>query len=162
MGELEYEIDAQKFNNFNDMNFPKTIKEGKRFSNSIGLVTEPIVAIKRILKIPAHKSAELYFIISVAKEKEELVMNIEKIKNQEAVRNIFEISKAKAIEEARYLQIKGNELAEYQKLISLLINPSYVSWYYKNKVKDANFKKSDLWKFGVSGDFPILMLKLKI
>ena len=42
----------------------KTIKEGKRFSNSIGLVTEPIVAIKRILKIPAHKSAELYFIIS--------------------------------------------------------------------------------------------------
>ena len=69
MGELEYEIDAQKFNNFNDMNFPKTIKEGKRFSNSIGLVTEPIVAIKRILKIPAHKSAELYFIISVAKEK---------------------------------------------------------------------------------------------
>ena len=88
-------------------------------------------------------------------------MNIEKIKNQEAVRNIFEISKAKAIEEARYLQIKGNELAEYQKLISLLINPSYVSWYYKNKVKDANFKKSDLWKFGVSGDFPILMLKLK-
>lgn len=161
MGELEYEIDAQKFNNFNDMNFPKTIKEGKRFSNSIGLVTEPIVAIKRILKIPAHKSAELYFIISVAKEKEELVMNIEKIKNQEAVRNIFEISKAKAIEEARYLQIKGNELAEYQKLISLLINPSYVSWYYKNKVKDANFKKSDLWKFGVSGDFPILMLKLK-
>lgn len=161
MGELEYEIDAQKFNDFNDMNFPKTIKEGKRFSNSIGLVTEPIVAIKRTLKIPAHKSVELYFIISVAKEKEDLAINIEKIKNQEAVRNIFEISKAKAIEEARYLQIKGNELAEYQKLISLLINPSYVSWYYKNKVKDENFKKSDLWKFGISGDFPILMLKLK-
>lgn len=161
MGELEYEIDAQKFNDFNDMNFPKTIKEGKRFSNSIGLVTEPIVAIKRTLKIPAHKSVELYFIISVAKEKEDLAINIEKIKNQEAVRNIFEISKAKAIEEARYLQIKGNELAEYQKLISLLINPSYVSWYYKNKVKNENFNKSDLWKFGISGDFPILMLKLK-
>ena len=161
MGELEYEIDAQKFNDCNDMNFPQTIKEGKRFSNSIGLVTEPIVAIKRTLKIPAHKSVELYFIISVANDKEELVNNIEKIKNQEAIRNIFEISKAKAIEEARYLQIKGNELAEYQKLISLLINPSYVSWYYKNKVKNENFNKSDLWKFGISGDFPILMLKLK-
>ena len=138
MGELEYEIDAQKFNDFNDMNMPKQIKEGKRFSNSIGLVTEPIVAIKRTLKIPAHETVELYFIISVAETKEDAVANIEKIKNQEAIRNIFEISKAKAIEEARYLQLKGNELAEYQKLISLLIKPNYVRWYYRNKIKNEN------------------------
>ena len=161
MGELEYEIDAQKFNDFNDMNMPKQIKEGKRFSNSIGLVTEPIVAIKRTLKIPAHETVELYFIISVAETKEDAVANIEKIKNQEAIRNIFEISKAKAIEEARYLQLKGNELAEYQKLISLLIKPNYVRWYYRNKIKNEKFKRVDLWKFGISGDFPILTLKLK-
>lgn len=80
MGELEYEIDAQKFNDFNDMNMPKQIKEGKRFSNSIGLVTEPIVAIKRTLKVPAHETVELYFIISVAETKEDAVANIEKIK----------------------------------------------------------------------------------
>ena len=161
MGELEYEIDAQKFNSQNDMNMPKQIKEKRRFSNTIGLVTEPIVAMKRTLKIPAHSSVKLYFLISIAEEREEVISNIEKVKNQETIRNIFEISKAKAIEESRYLQIKGNELAEFQKLITLLLKPNYVRWYYRNKIKDENFKKSDLWKFGISGDFPILTLKLQ-
>ena len=61
----------------------------------------------------------------------------------------------------QYLQLKGNELAEYQKLISLLIKPNYVRWYYRNKIKNEKFKRVDLWKFGISGDFPILTLKLK-
>ena len=161
MGELEYEIDAQKFNDFNDMNLPKQIREGRRFSNTIGLVTEPIVAIKRTLKIPAHSSVELYFLISVSEIKEEAIANVERVKNQEAIRNIFEISKAKAIEEARYLQIKGTEMEEYQKLITLLLKPNYVRWYYRNKIKNENFRREDLWKFGISGDFPILTLKIK-
>ena len=101
---------AQKFNDFNDMNMPKQIKEGKRFSNSIGLVTEPTVAIKRTLKVPAHATVELYFIISVAESKDDVLTNIEKNKNQETIRNIFEISKAKAIEEARYLRLKETNL----------------------------------------------------
>ena len=161
MGELEYEIDAQKFNDPNDMNFPKLIKESRRFSNTIGFVTEPIIAIKRTLKVEAHKSCELYLIISIAENKEDLTKNIENTKNREKIKNIFEIAKAKAIEEARYLQIKGKELAECQRILTLLLKPNYVTWFYRNKIKNNIFSKRELWKFGISGDFPILTLKLK-
>jgi len=30
-----------------------------------------------------------------------------------------------------------------------------------DKIKNEKFKRADLWKFGISGDFPILTLKLK-
>ena len=161
MGELEYEIDAQKFYTNKEFDMPRIIKKGKRFSNSIGLVTDPIVAIKRTLKIPAKSKVELYYIISISNNKEELVNNIESIKNKELIKNTFKVSKAKAIEEARYLQIKGRECVLYQKMLSFLLRTNYIQHYYRNKIKNSDFKKSELWKFGISGDFPILTLKIK-
>ena len=161
IGELEYEIDATKFYSNKEFDIPKVIQEGKRFSNSIGLVTEPIVAIKRTLKIPAKSKVTLYFIISISNNKDEVIKNINLTKNKEVIQNIFKISKAKSIEEARYLQIKGKEYILYQKILSFLLRNNYVQTYYRDKIKDQNFKKQDLWKFGISGDFPILTLKIK-
>jgi len=56
---------------------------------------------------------------------------------------------------------KGNDIERYQKILTLLLfgNPSKM---LENNV-DINklYSQSDLWKFGISGDLPILLVKIK-
>lgn len=63
------------------------------------------------------------------------------------------------MEEIRYLGIKGTDTRDYKKLMSLLIVQNELK---KNDIKNNNtYSQSDLWKFGISGDLPIVLVKIK-
>ena len=51
IGDLEYEISEEKFIGRGNLGIPNMIKNSIPLSKKIGLVTEPIVALKRIVKI---------------------------------------------------------------------------------------------------------------
>lgn len=158
IGELEYEIDAEKLNYNGIGGVPKVIENSIPFSRQLGLTTFPIIAFRRTIKIPANSKITLNLIISVSENEEIAKENIIKYSNSENTKRAFELSKARVEEEARYLGITGSDIEVYQKMLSYLImqNPM------KSKIK---YKKphtqSELWKYGISGNLPILILKIQ-
>ncbi len=58
IGELEYEIDKEKFFGRGNICLPQMIKESKPFSKQLGLVTEPIVAMKKTIKIKPRSNCK--------------------------------------------------------------------------------------------------------
>ena len=160
-GDLEYEINEEKFLGRGNFKIPQMVEKSIPFSKKIGLVTEPIVALKRTIKVPSKKKVTLDFILSVNNESQKAKENLQKYLSYENVKTEFELSKARVEAESRYLRVKGKEIEIYQKMMSYIIfdNPIKSMWMKANK--KIKYKQSELWKFGISGDFPIILVKIK-
>ena len=159
LGELEFEIDKEKFWGRCNYKLPKEVENSIPFSKKIGYTTDPIVALKKIVSIKPEETAFLDLIISVGEEKNLVVKNLVKFLNNENIKRTFELLKAKSEAENRYLGIKGKDIDVYQDMLGHLLFSPKVS--IKKPVNNENFPVSELWKYGISGDLPILLVKIK-
>ncbi len=158
IGDLEYEIDESKFFGRGNLGIPIMCKNSIPFAKKIGLVTEGVVALKRTIKIPPNQESNIDLIISVGEEEEKVKESLKKYQSPENVKTQFELSKARIDTESRYLRIKGKEIAIYQKMLSYIIFDNPIK---SLKLKNMQLKQSELWKYGISGDFPIILVKIK-
>ncbi len=152
-GELEYEIDSTKAY--------KMIKNGVPFSKELGLVTDPCVALKRKIKIKENEEVTLNLIISVSEVLSEVCDNLQYYRVQENVNREFNIARAKAEEEARYLSLSGKDLLTFQTLMPYVIFQNPMKSLYLNDLPKKEYKQSDFWKYGISGDIPIMLVLIK-
>ena len=80
IGQLEFEIDKEKFTGRGNIQVPEMIRNSTPLSQKISLVTEGIVALKRTVKIKPQEKIELDLIIAVGESKEIPLENIKNIK----------------------------------------------------------------------------------
>ena len=161
VGKLEYEIDKEKFMGRGNAYLPNDVKNSTPLSKKIGLAVEGMVVLKRTVRIKPQEKIELNFVISIGENKNTVLENMKQYKIKETVDKAFEISKAQVEAQSRYLRIKGKEIEQYQKILSYIIftNPSK-KINLKNLPKHK-YMQSELWKYGISGDLPIILVKVK-
>jgi cyclic beta-1,2-glucan synthetase len=157
VGDIEYEISKEKFWGRNNYGIPNLVESSKPFSKKIELVADSIVAIKKTINIKANNKTKLDYIICVSEEKEYALETIKKYLNMENNKRIFELSKARIEAENRYLRLTGKDINTFQQLLSFIVrNNSKI-----NKCENEVFTISELWKFGISGDLPIVYVSIK-
>ena len=161
IGDMEFELDKERLVGRGNLNIPNMIKESKPFSKSIGLFTEAIVALKRTIKVKPEEKTEMDLLISIGEEKEEVIERIQRYQNKEKIAREFEIVKARIEAETRYLEIKGSELETYQKLLSYMFLGNPLRKMELKKLPKRDYSQKELWKYGISGDIPILYVKIK-
>lgn len=151
----------KSLNGRGNIGIPQMVKNSNPFSKKIGLVTEPIVALKRTIKVEPGQKNTINLLIAVGENKEKIIENIKKYKIEENVKNAFELSKAKNEAQSRYLRIKGTQIRDYQKILSYIIfnNPSKKNRL--EKLSKRKYEQGELWKYGISGDLPIILVKIK-
>ena len=81
----------------------------------MGLVTEPIVALKRSIRIKPKEKVSINLIISVGEDRIKTIENIKKYKIEGNIEKAFELSKAKNEAQSRYLRIKGTDIRKQRK-----------------------------------------------
>jgi len=86
---------------------------------------------------------------------------LQKYKSQEQIKATFELSKAKAEAENRYLGLTNKEIEKYQQMLTYLIYKNPTKRLMEEAITKKIYKQSELWKYGVSGDLPILLLQIK-
>ena len=149
IGDFEYEICKEKA--------LKLFMEGKHLSSNSNIQVDKVIAIKKTLKIPAKEKVSINLLLNVAENKEELIEDLENLKSEEEIIRNFELAKARSEEELKYLQVDGERLIEYQELLKYILhlNP------FKITNVQNNYKINDLWSLGISGDKPIILLKIQ-
>lgn len=116
---------------------------------------------KKTIKIKPQQTETISLIISVGEEKQRVIENVKKYQITENIKKAFELSRAKNEAQNRYLRIKGNQIQDYQKMMSYIIfyNPSKKE--ILEKIPKQKYEQSELWKYGISGDLPIILIKIK-
>ena len=151
--ELEFEIELSKAK--------REIANGLPFSKELGLVTSPCVALKRKIKLKENEGMTLNLVISVSEDLEQVKENLKYYSAGENVKREFSISRAKAEEEARYLEVSYKNLRTVQKLLPYIIYQNQMKSLYLEDLPKKEYKQSDFWKYGISGDLPIILVLIK-
>ena len=161
IGDLEYEIDKQKMLGRGNIQIPRMIANSLPFSRSLGEVTDPIVALRRTIKLEPGQKVSLNLILAISRDRQEVERNIRQYQNAENIEKTFALSRARVEEENRYLGIRGVEIEKYQKMLSFIIFQNPMRKLYLKNMRKRDYAQSDLWKYGISGDLPILLLTIK-
>jgi cyclic beta-1,2-glucan synthetase len=161
VGELEYEIDKDKFFGRNNISVPVMVKDSKPFTKSLGLASDSLIAMKRTIKIEPNQKVTLDLIVGVANNKEDALSMTSKYKNPVTITETFGLSFARNEAESIYLSLKGKDIELYQKMLSYLIFNNPLKYAEMAKLPKNKYKQSEFWKYGISGDFPILLLEIK-
>lgn len=161
IGDLEFEIDKQKLYGRLNKGIPIKIKNSEKYSNEIGLVVDPIISFRKTIKIEANESVELNLVMSVSEDKLEAIHKFNQYKSFENVKKAFEISRIRTEEEARYLRITGKDIVLYQKMLSYILKLNPIKKKDLADLPKKTYSQQDLWKYGISGDKPILLITIK-
>ena len=161
IGEIEYEIDKESFIGRGNNGIPKAVEHSIPLAKKIGYTINPVIAMKRTIKIPAKETVKLQLVLTVTENKEEAISLIQSYMNREKIERDILLSKAKVEAETMYLGLKAKNIEVYQKMLGYLLfqNPLKLLGY-KGKIPEIA-PVTELWKYGISGDLPILLVKIK-
>jgi len=158
IGNLEYEIDKEKFQGRNNMGLPVAIQNSVPLSNKIQLTTQPIVAMKRLVTIKPEEKVTLNLVLAVGENVDKINERLEKFQNYATIKHNFELAKANKEAENRYLGVTSKQINLYQKMLGYLLIKNPLKQLIFNYPIDAPVSR--LWQYGISGDLPILLLKI--
>ncbi len=161
IGDLEFDLDKEKFVGRQNVELPRAVENSTPLAKRVQRTTDPIIALRRTISILPSEKAVLNLIIAVSEDKEEAVNLVkENMNNEKIVRNT-NLAKAKVEAESMYLGVRGKDIEKYQNIAKYLIfNNPLKLLMYKGKIPEEAYV-SELWKYGISGDLPILLVKIK-
>ena len=161
MKKVEYENDRKKFIGRNrTLEAPDALVNSISFSNHSGFCNDPIMSLRVNLAIEAGATACLSFLTGVCESREEAVKIGEELQVCYRIDDILEKFRLQKDIELKYLEITRTQMNAFQDLISPIFYPT-ASYRGPDENIRRNFKnQSFLWRFGVSGDNPILLLKV--
>ena len=154
-----FETNQEKYIGRNNFDIPIAIKENRNFSNQVNYVINKIYAEKKTIKLKQSEKININLLISINEDKQEAIDNLEQMKNEDEILKIFDIGKARIEEEMKYLQINSKQSLEYQELLNYLLDENICKDLKIDLNKD--YEINSLWKYGISGDLPIILVKIK-
>ncbi|SHO52374.1 glucoamylase family protein [Anaerocolumna xylanovorans] len=158
---VEYENDKKRFiGRNNTLENPDSVVNSITFFNNSGFCNDPIMSLRVRCCIEPGETACISFITGVCGSKEEAIKIAGEFNVSYRIDDILEKFRLQKNLELKYLEITKLQLNAFQDLISPIF---YSAGIYRGPVENIrrNFKnQSFLWKFGISGDNPILLLKV--
>ena len=158
---VEYENDRAKFIGRNNTSeYPDAVMHSKALSNTSGFCNDPIMSLRATLNIKPGEEVALVFLTGVCESREEAIRIGEELKSSYLVDDLLKKYKLQSEVELKYLEISGAQLNAFQNIIGAIFYPSYDYRRSEQSIIRNSKNQSFLWKFGISGDNPILLLKV--
>ena len=129
-------------------------------SNTAGSVLDPIVAIRRTLTLSPDESASVQIISGVADTREAALALLEKYCDRHFVERAFEMAWFQSQEVLRHLNATEADAQVYGRLASSVIYGNALRRAAPGIIARNQLGQSGLWRFGISGDLPIVLLRI--
>ena len=142
---------------------PLVLDSGDRpstLSNTEGSVLDPIVAIRRTLTLSPDESATVQIISGVADTREAALALLEKYCDRHFVERAFEMAWFQSQEVLRHLNATEADAQVYGRLASSVIYGNALRRAAPGIIARNQLGQSGLWRFGISGDLPIVLLRI--
>jgi cyclic beta-1,2-glucan synthetase len=162
VGTIQYETSRANFlGRGRDVSNPQVMENDAPLKNSVGAVLDPIISIRRRLKLKPGETVKIAYTTAIADTREEAIDIGRKYSEMHNVDRVFELAWTQTQVEMKYLGIKSTQANLYQYIASkiLFINPNLRA--REQLIKNINKSQSSLWPYGISGDLPILLIIIR-
>ena len=156
----KFEYDVNKINVIgrNNNDIPDIIRLSKKMGNNTKCSTNQIVAVKKNIEIENNDEINISFIMSVSNDKNKAIDYIKKYLNIDVIDKAMKLSKAQTEASIQYMGITGSDVNIYERIFSQMFKNCGKE--YSENDKYINLSKSQLWKYGISGDKPIILFEI--
>jgi cyclic beta-1,2-glucan synthetase len=137
---------------------PLALRRPGPLSNSAGPVLDPVVALRRVLTVPANSEAQVSFVVGMAATRATAEALIEKYQSPSIAARTFELAWTHNQVMLRQLNASEAQAQLYARLGSALVY-SRPARRANPIVLLANRRSQDgLWRYGISGDLPLVLV----
>ncbi|MEO8417899.1 MAG: glucoamylase family protein, partial [Methylophilaceae bacterium] len=164
VGEPSYETDRSKFIGRGRTAVNPVVLDSSdsplTLSNTEGSVLDPIVAIRRTILLSPDASATVQIISGVADSREAALALLDKYCDRHFVERAFEMAWFQSQEVLRHLNIAEADAQVYGRLATSVIYANALRRAAPSVTARNQLGQSGLWRFAVSGDLPIILLRI--
>lgn len=134
--------------------------DGRPLSNSVGTVLDPIFSLRRRVRIAPGETVRIAFWTMVAATRDGVLACIDKHRDVTAFGRAATLAWTQAQVQLHHLGISAGEASLFQRLAGHMIyaNPSLRP--SSDTIRRGGGPQSALWSQGISGDLPILLLRI--
>jgi cyclic beta-1,2-glucan synthetase len=161
IGELEFETDRARFlGRGRSVRAPISIVDGRPLSNTVGTVLDPVFALRRRLSVAPGATVRIAFWTLVAPSRDAILDVIDKHRDMTAFERAATLSWTQAQVELHHLGIDPGRAGLYQRLAGHLLYTAPTLRPSSDAIRRGAGGQSGLWALGISGDLPILLLRI--
>ncbi|CAN5859897.1 glucoamylase family protein [soil metagenome] len=156
----QFETDRARFlGRGGTIDSPLALTSMAPLSNTTGAVLDPIVSLRHPLRLAPGATARVTFTTGYAESEEGALHLIEKYHDRRAIARAVALAGTHAQIELRHLGLTIDDTASFQRLGGRLISGDMRLRDFEAVAMNRGGQR-DLWKFGLSGDLPILLVRL--
>ncbi len=157
---IEHETDRARFvGRGQTLDRPAAMIGKAKLSGTTGAVLDPIVSLRQTIRVPAGGTARLSFTTAYAHNEETARRLIDKYSDRRAVARALALASTHSQVELRHLGLNPEDTIRFQRLAGRLL-------YGDPRLRAieavaANVRgQAELWKYGISGDLPLLLVRI--
>jgi len=139
---------------------PEAMDDGNMLKGSQGNVSDPIVSFRKPISLSPGEKVQVTFGLGFADSREAAIQLANLYDSPLAVNRAFDLASIYGSVELNHLAIKTKQAHYFQKLASYLYyaDPSHRA--DKKHLLLNHKKQQDLWAYGISGDFPVIIFRI--
>ena len=161
LGEISCETDRSRFiGRGGNLASPVAMQDISLLSNTVGSVLDPIISLRRIVKLPPHATAIVDLVFGVTESREAALAQVEKYQSSRMADRVFDLAWTHNQVTLHQINATEAEAQLYSGMAGALI--------YSDPARRANpvvllknrRGQNGLWSYGISGDAPIVLLRI--
>lgn len=161
-GDIQYETDRMKMiGRGNSVQNPVSIETGHFLSSSVGAVLDPVMSLRVMVRLEPKKDTTISFVYIVGASRESVITKIQRYSNADEIETAFQLALTRSNVETNYLNLDPKEVELYQNMLSHIVMISPSRRQYQEEFLANRKGQSGLWRYGISGDNPIVLVHLK-
>ena len=134
--------------------------EASILSGKVGATLDPICALQAEVALPAYGTAQVAFITLAAASRKEALQLVYRYRRWSQVSRALADARRDVEKEIQQLNITPQKIEQFQKLLSPLLYAVPALRAAPAVLASNTLGQPGLWTFAISGDYPILLLRL--
>jgi cyclic beta-1,2-glucan synthetase len=139
---------------------PIAMTDGYLLKGFQGNVSDPIVSLRKQIILQPGGKVYLSFGLGFAKSREEALQIANIYDSQLAVNRAFDLASIYGLVELHHMGIRSSQAHLFQKLSAYLLFATATFRSDPQTLLSNRKKQADLWAYGISGDFPLIIFRI--
>ena len=161
VGDLQFETDRARFlGRGHSVRDAVSIADGRPLSNTIGPVLDPVMSLRRSVRIPAGATARIAFSTLVAPARAQVLDLADKYRDGRTWERTLMAAWTQAQVQLHHLGITPDEAHLFQRLANAVLYSDPSLRPSSDLLSRTTIDLPALWVHGISGDLPIVLVRI--
>ncbi len=161
VGDLQFETDRVRFlGRGHHIRDPISITDGRPLSNTVGSVLDPVMSLRRTVRIRPGTTSRIVFSTVVAPAREQVLDLADKYRDVSMFERTLTLAWTQAQVQLHHLGITPDEAHLFQRLANAVLYADPSLRPSSDVLSRSTLELSALWPHGISGDLPIVLARI--